>query len=73
MGPLLEGCTGGLVLVVSVGWVERNKTHQNFGKTDFYPMHDSEGYDEALVLLHACSTADGFLSSPTKRDNYRRI
>jgi hypothetical protein len=41
-------------------------------------MVDSEeaiknGYDRALALLHACSTADGFVASPSQSDNYRRI
>ncbi|MBK1700417.1 amylo-alpha-1,6-glucosidase [Thiococcus pfennigii] len=31
------------------------------------------GLPEALALLHACSTPDGFLASPTDNDNYRRI
>ena len=32
-----------------------------------------EGYRRAMELLHACSSEDGFLASPSKRDNYRRI
>ena len=33
----------------------------------------AEGYERALSLLHACSTPDGFLASPSHHDNYRRI
>lgn len=36
-------------------------------------MHHSIGYEKALAIVHDCSTVDGYLSSPTKRDNYRRI
>ena len=32
-----------------------------------------EGYDRALELIHNCSTADGFVASPSDHDNYRRI
>jgi hypothetical protein len=31
------------------------------------------GYDQALALLRACTTADGFVASPAGSDNYRRI
>ena len=31
------------------------------------------GYNKALALLHACSTADGFVASPSESDNYHRI
>jgi hypothetical protein len=33
----------------------------------------SQGYDEAIELIRLCATADGFLATPTHRDNYRRI
>jgi len=33
----------------------------------------AQGYQHALELLHLCSTEDGFLASPSQRDNYRRI
>jgi hypothetical protein len=33
----------------------------------------AEGHARALDLLHACATPDGFLATPTRRDNYRRI
>jgi hypothetical protein len=33
----------------------------------------AEGYQKALDLISECSTADGYLASPTERDNYRRI
>ncbi|NIP71851.1 MAG: glycogen debranching protein [Gammaproteobacteria bacterium] len=33
----------------------------------------SEGCDRALELLYGCSTPDGFLASPTRSANYRRI
>jgi hypothetical protein len=32
-----------------------------------------EGYEEAVALIRACSTADGFVASPTDSHNYRRI
>jgi hypothetical protein len=32
-----------------------------------------EGYARALSLLFDCSTPDGFLASPTKSTNYRRV
>lgn len=32
-----------------------------------------EGYRRAIALLHDCSTPDGYVASPIKRDNYRRI
>jgi hypothetical protein len=32
-----------------------------------------EGYNKALSLLHACVTQDGFVATPTSRDNYRRV
>lgn len=31
------------------------------------------GYHKAVALLHACSTDEGFIASPSARDNYRRI
>ena len=34
---------------------------------------DTEEYRQAIQLLHACSTEDGFIASRTDRDNYRRI
>ncbi len=34
---------------------------------------EQEGYLRALALLHDCATPDGFLASPSKHDNYRRI
>jgi hypothetical protein len=34
---------------------------------------DTEGYRQAITLLHSCSSEDGFLASRTERDNYRRI
>lgn len=37
------------------------------------PDFSSEGYQQALDLLHKCSTESGFLATPTERDNYRRI
>ncbi len=33
----------------------------------------ADGYRRALALLHACNTPDGFVASPTKGTNYRRI
>jgi hypothetical protein len=33
----------------------------------------NEGYDRALALLQACTTADGFVASPSEKHNYRRI
>ncbi len=32
-----------------------------------------EGYEKAVEILHACATDTGFLASPTRKDNYRRI
>jgi glycogen debranching enzyme len=32
-----------------------------------------EGYTQALKLLKECATKDGFLASPTDKENYRRI
>jgi len=32
-----------------------------------------EGYQRAISLLHDCATPDGFVASPSKHDNYRRI
>jgi len=34
---------------------------------------EQEGYQRALALLHDCATPDGFVASPSKHDNYRRI
>ena len=34
---------------------------------------EQEGYQRALMLLHDCATPDGFVASPSKHDNYRRI
>jgi hypothetical protein len=36
-------------------------------------IQSNEGYEKALALLHACTTADGFVASPTESHNYRRI
>jgi len=36
-------------------------------------IQSDEGYNKALALLRACSTPDGFIASPTKNQNYRRI
>jgi hypothetical protein len=33
----------------------------------------TDGYDQAVALLRACTTADGFVASPTENHNYRRI
>jgi len=33
----------------------------------------ADGYARAVALLHACKTPDGFVASPTKSRNYRRI
>jgi glycogen debranching enzyme len=33
----------------------------------------TQGYREALSLLHACCTADGFVASPSENQNYHRI
>jgi len=33
----------------------------------------TEGYRRALALLHACSCEHGFLASPSKTTNYRRV
>jgi hypothetical protein len=33
----------------------------------------TRGYSKALELLHECSRKEGFLASPTKQENYRRI
>ncbi len=32
-----------------------------------------EGYDKALALMGNCATPDGFVASPSGRDNYHRI
>lgn len=32
-----------------------------------------EGYEQAISLMHECCTQEGFLATPTGRDNYRRI
>lgn len=32
-----------------------------------------EGYEKALALLEECATPDGFVASPSNRDNYRRV
>jgi hypothetical protein len=32
-----------------------------------------EGYRRAIALLHDCATPNGFVASPVKHDNYRRI
>jgi hypothetical protein len=37
------------------------------------PAAAAEGYTRAVALLNDCSTDQGFLASPTARDNYRRI
>lgn len=34
---------------------------------------DAEGYKQAIQLLHACSTEEGFIASRTERDNYHRV
>ena len=33
----------------------------------------NEGYNQALALLHDCATPDGFVASPSERDNYQRV
>lgn len=33
----------------------------------------NEAYSKALALLHDCATPDGFVASPSERDNYRRV
>ncbi len=33
----------------------------------------NEGYNKALSLLHDCATPDGFVASPSERDNYQRV
>ncbi len=32
-----------------------------------------EGYEKAVDLIRVCETESGFLASPTRKDNYRRI
>ncbi len=34
---------------------------------------EHEGYERAVALLHTCVTSGGFVASPVKHDNYRRI
>jgi hypothetical protein len=34
---------------------------------------EQDGYQRALALLHDCATSDGFVASPSRHDNYRRI
>lgn len=41
---------------------------ENNSASDF-----GEAYAKALALLRDCATPDGFVASPSKRDNYRRI
>lgn len=36
-------------------------------------VNREEGYQRALALLHACSSEHGFLASPSKTANYRRV
>ena len=33
----------------------------------------SDVYQQAIDLLYRCTSADGFLASPTENTNYRRI
>lgn len=33
----------------------------------------TDGYARACELLHACTSPDGFIASPTRRQNYQRI
>ena len=47
-----------------------NKPTSHEPQTD---SRDTEGYRQAIQLLHACSTADGFIASRTERDNYHRV
>jgi len=36
-------------------------------------LNDAEGYQQAIQLLHACSTKDGFIASRIDHDNYNRV
>ena len=47
-----------------------SKTTSTEEQTD---SRDAEEYRQAIQLLHACSTEDGFIASRTDRDNYRRV
>jgi hypothetical protein len=49
--------------------MSNDSQHQNLQQ----PNLSEEGYRRALDLMHQCSTKHGFLATPTKQDNYRRI
>lgn len=36
-------------------------------------MESREGYGRAMEMLHRCLSDDGFLATPTRLDNYRRV
>lgn len=39
----------------------------------YQDINSEEGYEKSRSLLRECATPDGFVASPSKRDNYRRV
>lgn len=56
---------------------EPNAHHAGSDESDAAKTKDPEGlataYNEAIALLRACATPNGFVASPSKSRNYRRI
>lgn len=48
-------------------------SHQRGDRTVDKEQATAEGFEQAVALLRACGTSDGFVASPTKSDNYHRI
>lgn len=58
-------------------WTKRGAAHDVRAASDGSRGSKSsifeEGYSRSIELLRECSTQDGFLATPSTRDNYRRI
>lgn len=47
--------------------------NEKLEQLDSQPNASTDGYAQAIELLHECCQEHGFLATPTERDNYRRV
>jgi glycogen debranching enzyme len=68
--PAIDGAKADGLVILETFCVMSNKPTGHMRDDD---TATSSGYQRAVALLHACRSADGFLASPIKNQNYRRI
>lgn len=52
---------------------QQDQNSQSSNQQNSAKQHPSEGYHQAIQLMHSCCTQEGFLATTTRRDNYRRV